>query len=125
MVYEGRRSCRPGEWGETAQAADRGRYASPPVGPVPAARTSSSWYFSTASLGPPARPGTSVFEQVQAMVAWARSGQALGLEHDELEERVRADGHEVMRRLTEGHLALRAVREQRRGDVTDAEGICG
>src|SRR5262249_39295766 len=26
-------------------------YASPPVGPAPAARTSSSWYFSTASLG--------------------------------------------------------------------------
>jgi hypothetical protein len=62
-----------------------------------------------------------VFEQVEAMVAWARSGQALGLEHDELEERVLADGHEVMRRLTEGHLALRAAREQRRGDVTDAE----
>jgi hypothetical protein len=63
-----------------------------------------------------------VFEQVGTMVAWARSGQALGLEHDELEERVLADGYEVMRRLTEGHLALRAAREQRRGDVTDAQG---
>jgi len=63
-----------------------------------------------------------VLEQAESMIAWARSGEALGLEHDVLEEKVLAEGYELMRRLTEAHVALRAAREQRRGDVTDAEG---
>ncbi|MGH3321906.1 MAG: hypothetical protein ACRDN9_17380 [Streptosporangiaceae bacterium] len=63
-----------------------------------------------------------VREQAEWMISWARSGQALALEHDQIEERALADGFELMRVLTEAHMALRAAREQRRGDVTDADG---
>ena len=58
------------------------------------------------------------------MIAWARSADALALEHDKLEEKTLTDGYELMRRLTEAHTALRAraAREQRRNDVTDADG---
>lgn len=59
---------------------------------------------------------------LESMISWARSGQALALEYDQLEDKTLADGYELMRRLTEAHMALRAAREQRRSDVTDAEG---
>jgi hypothetical protein len=58
----------------------------------------------------------------EAMISWAKSGEALALEHDQIEERALADGFEMMRVLTEAHMALRSAREQRRGDVTDADG---
>ena len=46
----------------------------------------------------------------------------LGLEHAPLEERVLADGQEMMRLFTQAHLDLRAARESRREDVVDADG---
>jgi hypothetical protein len=63
-----------------------------------------------------------VLEQAKSMIAWAGSADALALEHDKLEEKTLAGGYELMRRLTEAHTALRAAREQRRDDVTDADG---
>ena len=63
-----------------------------------------------------------VLEQAKSMIAWARSADALALEHDKLEEKTLADGYELMRRLTEAHTPLRAAREQRRDDVTDVGG---
>ncbi len=52
-----------------------------------------------------------VREFAEAMIAWARSGKALALEYHKLEEKALADGMELMRRLTEAHMALRATRE--------------
>jgi hypothetical protein len=63
-----------------------------------------------------------VREQAEAMIAWARSGEALGAGHPVLEERAMADGMVLMRLLVQAHLDLRALREQRRDDVTDADG---
>jgi hypothetical protein len=63
-----------------------------------------------------------VREHAESMIGWAKSEQALALEHDRLEERALADGLELMRVLTEAHMALRAAREQRRADVRDADG---
>jgi hypothetical protein len=60
--------------------------------------------------------------QAEAMIGWARSPEALALEHDVLEERAMADGMELMRLLAQAHLDLRALREQRRDDVADAGG---
>jgi hypothetical protein len=62
-------------------------------------------------------------EHAESMIGWARSAEALGLEHHGLEERVMADGMELMRLLTQAHLDLRALREQPRGDVRDADGV--
>jgi hypothetical protein len=63
-----------------------------------------------------------VREQAESMIGWAKSAESLALEHDQLEERVMADGLELMRLLAEAHLALRTAREQRRDDVADADG---
>jgi len=65
---------------------------------------------------------SAVRQHAEAMIGWAKSGEALALEHDQLEERALAEGFEMMRVLTEAHLALRTAREQRRGDVTGADG---
>jgi hypothetical protein len=64
-----------------------------------------------------------VREHAESMISWARSGEALALEHDQLEEKTLADGFELMRVLTEAHMALRAARERRRRDVTDGGGV--
>jgi hypothetical protein len=65
---------------------------------------------------------TPVREHAESMIAWARSEEALGVEHGVLEERAMADGMELMRLLAQAHLGLRALREQRRDDVTGADG---
>jgi hypothetical protein len=58
----------------------------------------------------------------EAMITWAGSGQALALEHEQLEKQAMEAGFEFMRLVTQGHLDLRAAREQRRDDVTGADG---
>ncbi len=65
---------------------------------------------------------SAVREQVESMIGWARSDEALGLEHHVLEDRAMTDGMEVMRLLVQAHLDLRALREERRDDVTGADG---
>src|SRR5258706_2572878 len=63
-----------------------------------------------------------VRERLESMIGWARSGEALALEHGELEERTLTEGFEVMRLFTEAHMAVRTLREERRADVVDADG---
>lgn len=58
----------------------------------------------------------------EAVIAWAGSEQALGLEHEGLEKQAMQAGFEFMRLLTQAHLDLRTAREQRRADVVDADG---
>jgi hypothetical protein len=75
---------------------------------------------------PAAGPEEALFgpfrEQVESMIGWARSDEALGADHHVLEERALKDGMEAVRRLMQGSLDLRALREQRRDDVTDRDG---
>ncbi|MGH3289767.1 MAG: hypothetical protein ACRDPD_34665 [Streptosporangiaceae bacterium] len=58
----------------------------------------------------------------EEVIAWAGSGQALALEHERLEKQTMEAGFEFMRLVTQAHLDLRAAREQRRDDVTGADG---
>lgn len=44
------------------------------------------------------------------MIAWARSAEALGREHGQVEEHVRSDGMELTRLLAPGHMNVRAAR---------------
>jgi len=53
---------------------------------------------------------------------WLACDEAAALTHAELEEQLSARGRELLRRLFQGQLELRAAREQRRGDVT-ADGV--
>jgi hypothetical protein len=63
-----------------------------------------------------------VREQAESMIAWARSEDALAAEHHVLEERGMTDAMELARLLAQAHLDLRALREEPRGDVADADG---
>ena len=58
----------------------------------------------------------------EAMIVWAGSEQSLALEHEQLESETMKAGFEFMRLLTQARLDLRAARERRRDDVTDADG---
>jgi hypothetical protein len=59
---------------------------------------------------------------VEAMICWSVSQEALGLDNLALEEAVLAGGFELMRLLTEAQMQVRALREERRSDVVDADG---
>jgi len=60
-----------------------------------------------------------LFESVMAELCSQEAGEST---HVELEEMLMVRSRELMRSLLQDHLDLRAVREQRREQVTDAEG---
>ncbi|MGZ6640037.1 MAG: ISKra4 family transposase, partial [Solirubrobacteraceae bacterium] len=62
-------------------------------------------------------------EQFESLISFLDGTDAAGLSHTELEERLDRDGRELLRRLLDDHLALRAVREQRLEQVTGDEGV--
>jgi hypothetical protein len=55
--------------------------------------------------------------------AWLAGQVAAALTHAELEDHLQARGRELLRRLFQDHLDLRATREQRRTDVAGADGV--
>ena len=74
-------------------------------------------------------------EQFESLVSFMNGTDAAGLDHAGLEERLDRDGRELLRRLLDDHLALRAVREHRldsvvgddevtRGRVEPIIGVC-
>ena len=62
-------------------------------------------------------------EQFESLIGFLDGVDAAGLSHAELEERLDRDGRELLRRLLDDHLALRALREQRLGEVVGDEGV--
>ena len=72
------------------------------------------------------RSGREAFAQSRACFAgmeeWLSGPEAAGLTHAELEEQLGARGRELLRRLHQDHLDLRAAREQRRTNVTGPDG---
>ena len=61
-------------------------------------------------------------EWFEETVAWLAGGDAVALTHGELEAQVGERGRELQRRLYQGHLGLRAAREERRENVV-ADGV--
>ena len=57
------------------------------------------------------------------MVHWLEGEEARKLSHGELEARVQEEGREVLRRLVQDHLDLRARCEPRLEEVVGAEGV--
>ena len=53
-------------------------------------------------------------EQFTYLVDRLQSEETAEMEHGEIEELIRADGMELLRRLLQGHLNLRAAREVKR-----------
>lgn len=62
-------------------------------------------------------------EQFEGMVAWLDGDEAAVLTHAELEARLQVDGRELLRRLLQDHLDLRAEREVRLEDVVGSDGV--
>jgi hypothetical protein len=62
-------------------------------------------------------------EQFDAMLGWLASAETDGLEHAELEDRLQAEGRELLRRMLEDKLDLRACHEARLDEVADAAGV--
>ncbi len=60
------------------------------------------------------------FEQV---LAWLEGDESAGLSHGELEEQLQCRGRELLRRLLQDHLDLRAATEARLSVVTDDAGV--
>ena len=60
------------------------------------------------------------FEQV---LGWLQGSESGALSHGELEDELESRGRELLRRMLQDHLTLRAVTEQRLEDVADDEGI--
>jgi hypothetical protein len=54
---------------------------------------------------------------------WIASEEAAGLQHAELEDQLDVRGRELLRRLFQDRLDLTAAREERRHDVTGADGV--
>jgi len=61
-------------------------------------------------------------EQFESLVSFLDGSEAAGLSHAQLEERLDRDGRELLRRLLDDHLELRAVREERLEEVVGADG---
>lgn len=61
--------------------------------------------------------------RVDTMVDWLAGDQAAGMTHAQLEDRLYTDGLALLRQLLQDSLDLRAEREQRLAEVTDAEGV--
>jgi hypothetical protein len=62
-------------------------------------------------------------ECFEGVVEWLSGEQADRLEHSELEDRLLAEGRELLRTLFEDRMALRAQREERLDEVVDAAGV--
>jgi hypothetical protein len=62
-------------------------------------------------------------EQFESLVCFLDGTDAGGRSHAELEERLDRDGRELLRRLLDDHLALRAIREQRLERVIGDQGV--
>ena len=62
-------------------------------------------------------------EQFESLIGFLDGTDAVGLSHAELEERLDRDGRELLRRLLDDHLALRALRERRLEQVVGDEGV--
>lgn len=60
------------------------------------------------------------FEQV---LAWLEEGESATLSHGQLEEELECRGRELLRRLLQDHLSLRAATEARLPAVTDSDGL--
>ena len=62
-------------------------------------------------------------ETFESVVGFLDGAEAAAMEHAELEAELDTRGRELMRRLLQDHLDLRAGREQRLDAVTDTDGV--
>lgn len=59
----------------------------------------------------------------ESILGFLEGEQACGFEHGELEEHLERQSRELFRRLFQDHLVIRSQREERLGEVVDANGV--
>lgn len=64
----------------------------------------------------------SACEQFESLMCWLSGEVAAQMQHGEIEGLIFTEGTELLRRLMQGHLDLRAIREPRRHDVISPDG---
>lgn len=62
-------------------------------------------------------------QQFDKVVSWLEGAESARLTHAELEAQLQSEGRELLRRLLQDHLDLRAEREERLDEVIDADGV--
>ena len=67
--------------------------------------------------------GAASRECFEQLLGWLVDGQATGMTHAELEEELSCRGRELLRRMLQDHLSLRAANEPRLAGVTDNAGV--
>ena len=60
-------------------------------------------------------------QQLNSMIEYLGSDTPLNDEHGAVEQYIRDEGHELLRRLLQGHLDLRASQESRQADVVNRQ----
>lgn len=66
---------------------------------------------------------TAAREQFGSLVNQLQSNQVLRMEHGEVEELITHEGTELLRRLLQGHVDLRTVKETKREEVKGPDGV--
>src|SRR5919197_3166091 len=66
---------------------------------------------------------TAAREQFGSLVDQLQSNQVLRMEHGEVEELITHEGTELLRRLLQGHLDRRTVKETKREEVKGSDGV--
>lgn len=62
-------------------------------------------------------------QRTEEMFSWLEGPEAAALAHAELEDQLDVRGRELLRRMLQDHLSLRAVNEVRMEDVVDSDGV--
>src|SRR5664280_239215 len=92
----------------------------------PAARTGRSSLRAAAchpAVAQPAGFGADSRGCFEQLLGWLEGGQATGMTHAELEDELAFRGRELLRRMLQEHLTLRAANEPRLAAVADDAGI--
>ncbi|MGH9299030.1 MAG: ISKra4 family transposase [Acidimicrobiales bacterium] len=60
----------------------------------------------------------------EELLGWLEDSEAVALTHGELEDELDVRGRELLRRMFQDHLSLRAANEARLESVVDSDGVC-
>lgn len=66
---------------------------------------------------------TAAREQFAYLVSQLQSSEVLGMAHGEIEALISQEGTELLRRLLQGHLDLRAAKETKREGIRGSDGV--
>ena len=120
----GRGRGRPGPLrGGPGRAGDAGRGGAGPAAQPPTIGHGEQGSAGVSVAESGAGPSDQVRTDFEQLLGWLTGIEAAAMSHGELEEQLDRRGRELLRQMLQGQLDLRALREERATDVTDADGV--